>query len=146
MPKYSKEEIKVFEDKELRIVRQAILKVLIKACKQEDIYGIDKVTELSEKYVDYVYSERKTERKMGCASGVTGEKEEIKWVELAKGLNLAIPNEENIKILNLIIDEYNKTHKASTNPIEVLSHIMATFGKYPISQKSVSVVLDSIKN
>ena len=52
----------------------------------------------------------------------------------------------DIKILNLIIDEYNKTHKASTNPIEVLSHIMATFGKYPINQKSVSVVLDSIKN
>ena len=144
MGQYTKEEIKVFQDKELRIVRQAILKKLIEKCKLEDVYEVNKVTELSEKYVDYVYEERKDATKRGqtgCVAGSTEHK--VNWEQIAIGLNLAIPNAENIKILNQVIYEYKKAHKASANPKDVLAHIISVFGRYPAKTESVEKVVSS---
>ena len=143
MGKYTNEEIKVFEDKELRIVRQAILKKLIEKCKLEDVYEVSKVTELSEKYVDYVYEERKETTKRGQTGCVAGDTEGTKWEQIAKGLNLAIPNSQNIKILNQVTDEYKKAYKASANPSDILVHIINTFGKYPTKTESVEKVVKS---
>lgn len=144
MSSYSKAEIRVFEDKELRIVRQAILKKLIEVCKQEDVYEVQKVTELGEKYVDYVYSERSTKRgQVGCV--VSNTKHKPNWEQVAIGLNLAIPNAENIKILNQVIDEYKKAYKASANPKDVLVSILDTFGRYPTKTESVSKVIENLK-
>ena len=164
MSKYSKEEIKVFEDKELRIVRQAILKKLIEKCKLEDVYEVSKVTELSEKYVDYVYEERRDKQehrdstkrkettKRGQVASVGDDTEGIEakptsyaeWEQIALGLNLAIPNSQNIKILNQVADEYKKATKASANPKDILVHIINTFGKYPHNPESVSKVVESL--
>ena len=140
---YTKAEIKVFEDKELRIVRQAILKKLIEKCKLEDVYGVDKVTELTERYVDYVYTERKETTKRGQVASVGDNTEGTEWEQIAKGLNLAIPNSQNIKILNQVTDEYKKAYKASANPSDILVHIINTFGKYPHNPESVSKIVSS---
>ena len=140
---YTKAEIKVFEDKELRIVRQAILKKLIEKCKLEDVYEVSKVTELSEKYVDYVYEERKETTKRGQVASVGDNTEGTEWEQIAKGLNLAIPNSQNIKILNQVTDEYKKAYKASANPSDILVHIINTFGKYPHNPESVSKIVSS---
>lgn len=142
---YSKEEIKVFEDKELRIVRQAILKKLIEVCKQEDVYGVTKVTELTEEYVNYVYTERSDTTKrgsVGCATDNT--KHKPNWEQIAIGLNLAIPNATNIKMLNLVIDEHKKAHKASANPKDILVHTFKTFGAYPSNPESVKKIIISL--
>jgi len=145
---YTKAEIKVFEDKELRIVRQAILKKLIEKCKLEDVYEVSKVTELSEKYVDYVYEERqqKSERnaKRGNAGCVASNTEGVKWEQIAQGLNLAIPNSQNIKMLNLLLVEYKEAYKASANPTDILVHTINAFGTYPTKTKGVETVLKSL--
>ena len=140
---YTKEEIKVFEDKELRIVRQAIMKKLIEKCKLEDVYGVTKITELTEKYVDHVYTERKETTKRGQVASVGDNAEGTKWEQIALGLNLAIPNAANIKILNQVVDEYTMAHKASANPKDILVHIINTFGKYPHNPESVSKIVSS---
>jgi len=137
MANYTKKEIKVFEDKELRIVRQAILKKLIEKCKLEDVYGVSKVTKLSEKYVDYVYSKR------GSAGCVASNTEGTNWEQIAVGLNLATPNSQNIKILNQVTDEYKKAYKASANPPDILVHIINTFGKYPTKTESAEKIVQS---
>lgn len=140
---YTKEEIKVFENKELRIVRQAIMKKLIEKLPLEDIYGVTKVIELTEKYVDHVYSERRS-AKRGEAGCVASSTEGTKWEQIAIGLNLAIPNATNIKILNQVVDEYKKVHKASANPSDILVHIINIFGKYPHNPESVEKVIQSL--
>lgn len=143
MSKYSPEEIAEFKAKELRIVREAMLKSLIEKLPLEDVYAVEKVTELAEKYVDYVYLERSKE---GHVSSVTGNaKLNCGWAEVAEGLNLAIPDSQNIKILNLIIDEYKQANKASANPkADILTHIINTFGTYPTNTKSVEKVVQSL--
>ena len=145
MGQYTKEEIKVFEDKELRIVRQAILKKLIEKCKLDDVYyEVKKITELNEKYVDYVYTDRKETTKRGQVGCVANSTEGTKWEQIAKGLNLAIPNSQNIKMLNLLLDEYKRAYKASANPSDILVHIINTFGEYPTKTKSVETVVKSL--
>ena len=156
---YSKEE-------GLVISKLAILKSLIENCSKEDIYEVKKITELVEKYIDYVYKERKkiTERKETTKRGQVASVGDnakgteakptsfAKWEQIALGLNLAIPNSQNIKILNQIADEYKKATKASANPKEakptssadILVHIMDTFGKYPHNPESVSKVVESL--
>ena len=112
----------------------------------EDIYEVDKVTDLTEKYIDYVYSERKETTKRGqtdCVIGSTGHK--VNWEQVAIGLNLAIPNATNIKMLNHLIDEHNKANKASANPKDILTHIINMFGQYPTKTESVAKVLESLK-
>jgi len=143
MSNYSKEEIAAFKEKDLRISRLAILKSLIEKCSEEDVYGVDKIVELMAKYIDYVYEERKETTKRGQVASVGDSTEGIKWEQIAKGLNLAIPNSQNIKILNQVIDEYKKAHKASANPPDILVHIISTFGKYPHNPESVSKIVSS---
>jgi len=139
MAQYTKEEIKVFEDKELRIVRQSILKKLIEKCKLEDVYGVTKIIELTEDYVDYVYTERRT--KEGQADSTKPD-----WEQLAIGLKLAIPNAKNIKILNSLWNEYKQANKASVSPSDILFHIIDWFGKYPTKQESIKTILESLED
>uniref|UniRef100_A0A6H1ZY37 Uncharacterized protein n=1 Tax=viral metagenome TaxID=1070528 RepID=A0A6H1ZY37_9ZZZZ len=142
---YSKEEIKNFADKDLRISKLAILKSLIDNCSEEEIYEVKKVTELAERYIDYVYAERKDAIKRGQASCVAGDNTEgIKWEQVAQGLNLAKPNAENTKILNRVLDAYKQVNKASANPSDVLVHIVNAFGAYPTKTESVKIILKSL--
>ena len=147
---YTKEEIKAFVDKDLRISKLAITKSLIE--KSEDIYDVDKVTELAEKYIDYVYEERrdKPERKDVTKRGQAGcvasdAKHEPNWEQVAIGLNLAIPNSQNIKILNQVVDEYKKAYKASANPKDVLVCCIDKFGTYPTKSSSAEKVVRNLK-
>jgi len=141
---YSKEEIKAFAEKDLRISKLAIVKSLIEKLDLEDVYEVSKVTELAEKYIDYVYEERKETTKRGFA-GCVASNTKPDWGQIAVGLNLAIPNSQNIKILNQVLGEYKKANKASANPNDVLVHILNTFGKYPSKQESIKTVLESLK-
>ena len=144
---YSETEIKAFAEKDLRISKLAITKSLIEKLPLEEIYEVQKVTELSEKYIDYIYAERqsKCSTKGGQAGCVASDaKHQVNWEQIAIGLNLAIPNAENIKILSQIADEYKKAYKASANPKDILVHILNTFGKYPKSQSSVEKVVKSL--
>jgi len=137
MPNYTKEEIKAFEQKDLRIARESILKPLIERLDLEDVENVQKVTEICEKYINYVYNGVN-------GSNVVTIQDDIDWEGIAKGLNLAEPNGTNIKILNLIVDEYNKSHKASANPADILSTISNQFGKYPTNKASVPQVLETL--
>ena len=141
---YSKEEVKAFAEKDLRISKLAIVKSLIEKLPLEEIYDVNKVKELAEKYVDYVYKERKETTKRGQVASVGDNAESTKWEQIALGLNLAIPNSQNIKILNQVADEYKKATKASANPKDILVHIINTFGKYPHNPESVSKVVESL--
>jgi len=143
MSNYSPKEIAEFKAKDLRITKLAILKSLIEKLDLEKIYDVQEVIELSEKYVGYVYKERSTKG---------GDAECVEWEQIAIGLNLAIPNSQNIKILNQVLDEYKKATKASANPkatksasyADILVHIINTFGKYPTKTESMSKVVKSL--
>ena len=148
---YTEAEKQIFRDKELRIVRQAILKKLIEKCKLEDVYGVSKVIELSEKYVDYVYEERrdKQERKETTKRGQVASvgdntKHEPNWEQVATGLNFAIPNSQNVKILNQVADEYKKATKANANPADVLVCCIDKFGTYPTKSSSAEKVVKQL--
>ena len=129
----------------LIISKLAIVKSLIEQRKMEDIYDVQKITDLAEKYVDYVYEKRKETTKRGQVASVGDNTEGTKWEQIAEGLNLAIPNSQNIKMLNLLLDEYKKAYKASANPSDILVHIINTFGEYPTKTKSVETVVKSLK-
>ena len=137
---YSETEIKAFAEKDLRISKLAIVKSLIEKLLLEDVCNVKKVTELAEKYVDYVYLKR---GEAGCVSSVT--KREVDWEQIAVGLNLAIPTSQNVKMLNHLIDEHNKETKASANPKDILTHIIEVFGQYPTKIESVTKVIESLK-
>ncbi len=143
---YSDEEIQEFRNKDLRISKLAITKSLIEKLPLEDIYEVGKVTDLTEKYIDYVYEERKETTKRGQTDCVIGSTEhKVNWEQVAIGLNFAIPNSQNIKMLNHLIDEHNKANKASANPKDILTHIINVFGQYPTKTESVTKVLESLK-
>ena len=137
---YSSEEIAGFKAKDLRISKLAILKSLIEKCSEEDVHEVKKIVELAEEYINYVYAERSTKRgSVGCVADST--KHSINWEQLAEGLNLAIPNAGNVKILNQVMDEYKQAHKASANPKEVLTCCIGKFGAYPAKSSSVEKVV-----
>jgi len=139
MAQYSKEEKQEFRNKDLRISKLAIVKSLIEKLPLEEIYEIQKVTELAEKYIDYVYAEHNT--KEGQADSTKPD-----WEALAIGLKLAIPNTKNIKILNSLWNEYKQVNKASANPSDILFHIISRFGKYPTKQESIKTILESLED
>lgn len=154
MPNYSKEEIAEFKAKDLRISKLAIVKSLIEKLDLKEINEVEKVTKLAEKYIDYVYRKRSTKRgQADCVAGSTEHnvvlleerQEKVNWEQIAVGLNLAIPNSQNIKMLNHLIDEHKKANKASANPKDVLTHIINMFGQYPTKTESVTKVLESLK-
>ena len=109
----------------------------------EDVYEVNKICGIADKYVSYVYNINENPTAIGCVAD--GSKVTYNWAEIAEGLNLAIPNEENIKILNLLVDEYKKANKASANPSLILSHIMSSFGRYPTNEGSVGIILNSLQ-
>jgi len=145
MANYSPEEVAEFRAKDLRISRQAVLKSLIEKLPLEDIYEVNKVTKLAEKYVDYVYSTRNDSLNRGEVSSVTNDTKP-EWEQIAKGLNLATPDSQNIKMLDHIWDKHkpNMANKASANPDTILVHILNTFGKYPTKSESVEKVVKSL--
>ena len=141
---YTKDEIKSFQEKDLRISKLAIVKSLIE--KSEDIYDVERVTELAEKYINYVYAERSTSSTKGGQAGcVASGTEQINWELIADGLNLAIPTSQNVKILNQVVDEYKKATKASANPTDILNRCISRFGTYPTKPESVSKVVNNLK-
>lgn len=140
---YTEREVKAFAEKDLRISKLAITKSLIE--KSEDIYDVEKITDLAEKYIGYVYEERRSATKRGQAGCVASDAKPTDWEQIAVGLNLAIPTSQNIKILNQILDEYKKAHKASTNPKAVLVCCISKFGTYPTKTESVSKVIDNLR-
>ena len=142
---WTKEEVKNFAEKDLRISKLAIVKSLIEKLSKEDVNEVCKVTDLVERYIDYVYKERKETTKRGQVASVGDDTEGTEWEQIAEGLNLAIPNSQNIKMLNLLLDEYKKAYKASANPSDILVHIINTFGEYPTKTKSVETVVKSLQ-
>jgi len=135
---YSEKEIQAFAEKDMRISKLAIVKSLIEKLSLEDVYEVNKVKVLAEKYVDYIYAKR---GQVGCVAESTEHK--VNWEQIAIGLNLAIPNSQNVKILNHLVDEYKKANKASANPADILVHIINTFGKYPTKTESIEKVVKS---
>ena len=141
---YTKDEVAEFKAKDLRISKLAIVKSLIEKLELGDVQEVNEITELAEKYIDYVYEKRSAKRgQVGCVADST--KHKPNWEQVAIGLNLAIPNSQNIKMLNHLADEYEKANKASANPKDILVHIMGTFGQYPTKTESVTKVLESLK-
>lgn len=143
---YSKEEVKAFAKKDLRISKLAIIKSLIEKLSEEDVNEVCKITELAKKYVDYVYEERKETTKRGQAGCVASDtKHTVNWEQIALGLNLAIPNATNVKILNQILYEYKEAYKASANPKDVLVCCIDKFGTYPTKSSSAEKVVRNLK-
>jgi len=154
MPKYSKEEVEAFKKKDQLNARQSALKAasINNEGGQKPAKSIIKEAEL---YYDWLYPKDKEDVDNEIptnTSGVAGDKDgndcseagQPCWAEIAEELNLAIPNEENVKILNLLINEYKQTKKASANPSTILTHIIRSFGRYPTKMESVGVILNSL--
>lgn len=135
---YTKEEIAGFEAKDLRISKLAITKSLIDKLPLEDVYDETKVTELADKYVDYIYGVKPAV----CSSKVEAE---VSWVVVAKAINIAIPNEVNVKILDVLMSKYKNKFKANIAKSTILCHIIKAHGKYPTNTKSVELILKQIK-
>jgi hypothetical protein len=142
---YTTSEIKGFAEKDLRISKLAITKSLIEKLPLEEIYEVGKITDLAEKYIVYIYKERRNVAKRGSVGDVADNtKHFVNWEQLAIGLNLAIPNAMNVKILNQVMDEYKQANKASANPKDVLTCCMQKFGTYPTKTGSVKKVVEQL--
>ncbi len=141
---YSKEDRDEFKAKDRRISRLATIRDCISKLGDFDelLARKQEVTEVSEYLVQYVYNGLEN----GAASSdvATGTEEAINWEEVAGYGGLAIPNEVNVKILNLIIDELRKADKAVPTPTELLTHIIDRFGSYPTNKVSVDKVVKSL--
>lgn len=140
---YSDAEVKEFKAKDFRISKLAIVKSLIEKLPLEDVYEVQKIKKLANKYVEYVYEERGNGTKRGFVGSIA-DSTKPKWGQIAEGLNLAIPNSQNIKMLNLVMDEYKKAYKASANPNDIITHIINKFGAYPTNPGSVKKIIDSL--
>ena len=145
MAQYSRDEIKGFEEKDLRISKLAILKSLIEKLPEKEVYNTICVCELAEQYIDYVYEKKQVARSDKVATDIYGEKPPIdSWEQAAKMRHYVIPNETNIKVLNLFVDKYEKKFRTSVSKDAVLSHIIIGHGTYPTKSKSVELILSKI--
>ena len=138
MPNYSKDEIEAFNKKDLRINRTAILKSLIESGRNT-ADEVKENCELANKYVDFIYNGVKPTTVSSKAVA------EVSWEEVAKGLNITIPNEINVKVLNVLTDKYKTKFKVGVNKATLLSHITKAHGKYPTNLNSVELILGLIK-
>ena len=138
MGQYTDKEIKSFEDKDRRINRCAMLKSLIENLSVEEVHETEKVCELADKYVNWIYGVKSPV----CNSEAVAE---VSWEEVAKEINITIPDKTNIKVLNILIDEYKNKFKVGVNKAILLSHIIKAHGKYPTNTKSVELILKQIK-
>lgn len=136
---YTKEEIENFEKKDLRINRVALLKSLFESgiLSWEELHEVEAVSIVVEQYINYVYNGVKPTT---CGSEA---ETEVNWEEVAKKFGVQIPTKQNIKILNLILDECKKNDRV-IEPSTLMAHIINQFHKYPTSDKSVSVVLETL--
>ena len=143
---YSAEEIKAFADKDLRITKIAICKSLIEKLSMEEINDTEKVFELADKYVDYIYGvsalDSRTHVDKGIESGTEPEERVVYKLDLA-----SIPNEAETKILDAIFAEYkSQCPKGKTlNYTKLCNSTIKAFGKYPTSKSSVSKVMSVVK-
>lgn len=136
---YSDDDKKSFAAKDLRISKLAILKSLIEKLPAEEIYEESKVCSLADKYIDYVYSGVKP---VVCSDEAVAK---IDWKIVAESVSVPIPTTDNIKVFNLIIDEYKKESKMGIAPDLLLKTIFKARGKYPTKKSSVLLVLELIK-
>jgi len=148
---YSEEDKAAFAAKDKRISELAILKSLIEKLPLEVVYEVNKICELTDKYVDYVYNGvmreqtcEKSATAIVCGDGTTSE---IDWIKEAETVSVPIPTPENIKILRLVMDEYKQTvigKGIKICPSYLLSTIYKARGKYPTKKSSVPLVLKLI--
>lgn len=139
---YSKEEIEAFRLKDLRISKLAIMKELIRKLDMEVVNEPEEVLfPLVDRYVRHVYKDMESKDEEESKTEV----EEVSWVQLAEGLKLAIPNQQNIKILDAIMAEYKELHKASANPSSMLKLCITSWGKYPKNKSNNQLVIETYK-
>ena len=139
---YSKEEIEAFRLKDLRISKLAIMKELIRKLDMEVVNEPDEVLfPLVDKYVKHVYKDMESKDEENSKQEV----EAVSWVQLAEGLKLAKPSEQNIKILDAIMAEYKELHKAGINPSSLLKLCVTSYGAYPKKQQSVKSIVETYK-
>jgi hypothetical protein len=134
---YSKEDKEAFKKKDKLNARQSALKAA-SVNNEGSQKPTNEILDEAKVYYDWLYPDK--DKLPINSSGV--------WDKIAEGLNLAIPNKENVKVLNLLLSEYKKLNKASANPsalaTEILQHIMSQFGKYPTVEGSVGLILDGL--
>ena len=148
MNNYSKEEIKSFEAKDLRITKIAILKSLIESGGNGNGDAeIEENCKIIDKYVNYIYGVKP----VVCSDEVTSsvqtsvKSDTIDWKKEAEAGEVPIPTPENIKILRLVMDEYKQNVSVEgIKPSKLLAAIYITRGKYPINESSVPLVLKLI--
>lgn len=132
---YSKDEIDAFNKKDKRISRLSILRDVLPKFDLEGIENVQEITELAEKYVNYVYNGV-------IGGGAIAMPEQTDWDKLSENLNLRLPKGIEVKMLNLIVDEYKNSTGENVNPINVIQLVMDRFGTYPTKQASVEKVIN----
>ena len=141
MANYSKEEIKSFEEKDLRISKLSLLRDVISKVNDLDELKerLDEVKDVVSNLVKFTYN--------GSACVSTQAAKSIDWIDIAANCGLILPDETNIKILDLIYSEYKTKTKENIRPQEILCHILDRFGRYPKEKESILTVIESlIKN
>jgi len=142
MANYTKEEIAAFEAKDRRISWSGIVQALITSgvFSKEEIEDVNYLGGLADRYREYVWNRV-------SATGVGSQaKEEMVWETVAADLNIAIPTQQNIKILDSLMNEYKKVYGSDISMADLLTHIINAFGKYPTNKSSVKTVLESFNN
>ena len=147
MSNYSSEEIKVFEDKDRRINRVAILKSLIGSGRNNE-EQIKENCEMANAYVEFVYNglpDVGVDVGQGVQVLVAPDTMEstIDWKSIATDNKLAVP--ENIKVLDRLWDEYKKEYGVGSNPAKLLSDVYNAYHKYPTKMDSIETVLTRIR-
>ena len=145
---YSPEEIKGFQEKDLRINKVAVIKSLIESGRNS-ANEVEENCMIVEQYVKFIYNviETKEQTKSG-----TNAKKVINyslWDKVTKDNGLPIPNESEKKILNILWDEYknkcsNGIKPEDLHPVKLCGKIIKAFGKYPTSKNSISKVMKAI--
>ena len=144
MANYSKEEIKAFESKDLRINRCAILKsILENQMTMEEKSKHEEICKLADKYVDYIYEGLSCDKKdepVVCSDKAVLE---INWKQEAESVNIPIPNSKNIEILLHILEEYKKNNNGAEIRTDDLLHtVYRKYNKYPTNKASTSKILE----
>lgn len=131
---YSKEEVAAFAAKDRRISKLAILRDLITKMDLEEVRNVEPITELADKYVDYVYGV--------VSNDVVTPSNEIDWEAEAKALSITIPKRDEVKILYQILDKYKCEKGVELNVANLLKTIISTFGRYPTKQSGIDKVIN----
>ena len=150
---YSKGEIAGFEAKDLRITKIAVCKSLIEKLSVEEINDTEKVFELADKYVDYIYGNVDKGIESGTVSDLSKKSdssvERCDFATIASMNKLPIPTEKEIVILTELYHEYKnlipKEQASEINSAGLCSEVIKAFGKYPSIKNSIEKVLSVVK-